>query len=189
MKSGDVTTVILAAGASTRLGRPKQLVALEGVPLVTRAASTALAAHLGPVIVVLGSSAEEVAGALEGLDVTLVRNARWAEGMGTSIAAGVAVADADSACAAVILLACDQPRVPPGHLRTLAESWRAGAGDVIGSAYGGTVGIPALFSRSRFGALRDLPPASGAKHLLADAAGPCDACGLDIDTPEDLDRL
>jgi CTP:molybdopterin cytidylyltransferase MocA len=186
---GKVTTIILAAGGSTRLGRPKQLVLLDGVPLVARAARTALDARLGPVVVVLGADAEAVAAALGGLDVTLVRNPRWEAGMGTSIAEGVRTAAADRACAAVILMTCDQPHVPARHLIALAGAWRAGAGDAIGSAYGGTVGVPALFARARFGALGSLDPGSGAKALLGGPSVPCESCGPDLDRPDDLERF
>jgi molybdenum cofactor cytidylyltransferase len=190
VKAGTITTVVLAAGASTRLGRPKQLVEVEGTPLVVRAARTALDADLGPVIVVLGAGADAVEPSLQRLDIACTRNARWQEGMGTSIAAGVEAAAADPRCDAVILMTCDQPRVLAGHLGALATAWRSGHGDAVGSAYGGSVGIPALFARSRFAALSALAPRTGAKALLADAASvPCEACAVDVDTPDDLIRF
>ncbi len=187
MSAGTITTVVLAAGASTRLGRPKQLVLLDGVPLVARAARTALDAGLGPVVVVLGAEAEAVERAVAGLDVRCVRNARWEAGVGTSIAAGIAAAGDDQACAAAIVLACDQPGVTAKHLRALAAAWRAGRAEAVGSAYGGTIGIPVLFARSRFAALAALAPGAGAKTLLAGSASvPCEACAEDVDTPDDL---
>jgi molybdenum cofactor cytidylyltransferase len=187
VSTGDITTIVLAAGASTRLGRPKQLAVVNGLPLVARAARTALDARLGPVIIVLGAGADAVEPALHGLDVTCVRNTRWETGMGSSIAAGVEAASADPACAAVILMPCDLPRLSAAHLAALAEAWRTLSRDAVGSAYAGTVGIPALFARSRFVALTTLLQVAGAKPLLADAPGvPCVECEADVDRQEDL---
>jgi len=184
---GHISTIVLAAGASSRLGQPKQLVLLDGVPLVTRAARTALEAGMGPVIVVLGADAEAVEKALVGLKVTCVRNARWGEGMGTSIAAGVSVARQDPTCDATILMTCDQPGVTTAHLRALARHFLDHAVSPVGSAYGGSAGIPALFARAQFPDLTALAPASGAKALLVQAlAVPCAACVTDVDTPADL---
>src|SRR5688500_11092794 len=87
--AGSIGAVVLAAGGSSRLGRPKQLVVHDGLPLVARAARAALAAGAGPVVVVLGGSAAAVRVALSPLAVELVVNDAWADGMGTSVAAGV----------------------------------------------------------------------------------------------------
>lgn len=190
MTSGDITVVILAAGESVRLGRPKQLVPVEGIPLVARAARTALAANLGPVVVVLGAHAALVAPALDGLHVHVVMHTDWRHGMGSSIAAGVNAALARPGCNAVVLMTCDQPGVTPEHLCRLAALWREADTDRVASAYGGTRGTPALFSRSQQTALTSLVPPDGARALLRDApAVPCPACETDIDFPADLQAL
>jgi molybdenum cofactor cytidylyltransferase len=186
--SGPITTVVLAAGPSTRLGRPKQLVSVDGVTLVARAARAALDAGLGPVLVVVGAGAPDVVAAVRGLDVACVTNRRWDEGLGTSVAAGVAAAAEDPACVAVILLPCDMPAVTSAHLAALAQTWRSGPGTPVGSAYAGTIGTPAVFGRRDFVALAGLDGAHGARSLLAGAGSvPCEECATDIDTPADLD--
>jgi molybdenum cofactor cytidylyltransferase len=182
-----ITTVILAAGASTRLGRPKQLVPYHGTPLLAHAARTVIAAGLGPVVVVLGSESTTIAPTLKGLDVAIVTNDAWRDGIGRSVAVGVSAAARDPACGAIILMTCDQPGVTADHLRRLAETWRESGAPAVGSAYGGTTGVPALFDRTMFDALTGLTPAEGAKGLLGGApAVACPVCEVDVDTPEDL---
>lgn len=187
MSTPHIAIVVLAAGSSRRLGHPKQLVPFRGTPLVAHAARTALDAGLGPVVVVLGAHAETVAPALAGLDARIVTNRAWADGVGRSIAAGVDAAGLDPACEAVILMTCDQPGVSAEHLRRLAATWHATAAGTVGSAYGGTTGIPALFARSTFASLMELTPSAGARTLLISGpAVPCDACEQDVDTPSEL---
>ncbi len=190
MNAPRVTTIILAAGASTRLGHPKQLVPFRGTPLLAHAARTALDAALGPVIVVLGADAGAIAPVLTGLDLAVVTCRAWADGIGRSIAAGVERAARDPSCAATILMTCDQPEVSADHLRRLAATWQERGAPTVASSYGGTTGVPALFARSAFARLGALPPSAGAKSLLQGAPSvPCDACGRDIDTAEDVAEL
>lgn len=191
----SVAIVVLAAGGSTRMGRSKQLLELGGVPLVGRAAMAALDAGLGRVVVVVGAEAERVETALAGLDVDVVKNPRWEEGMGTSLAAGVERVERDEGTEAVVIMLADQPTVDAAVLKRLAGAWRREGAEAAACMYGSTRGVPALFSRGLFERLRSLPPDGGAKHVLADgklrvAAVECPAAGLpDIDTPEDFRRF
>jgi len=118
----SIPAVILAAGASRRLGRPKQLVALEGETLLRRAARAALAG-CAPVLVVLGSGADAMAANLAGLPVMLVGNAAWETGMASSIRAGIRALPAGAA--GVLFLVCDQIAVDGALVRRLLEA-RAG---------------------------------------------------------------
>lgn len=193
MSDSRVAVVVLAAGASTRLGRPKQLVDWQGTTLIARAARTALAAGIGPVFVVLGAEAEPCRKALSGLDVAVVTNPDWPLGISTSIRAGVDAAAARDDCGAVMLMTCDQPGVDAGHLRSLEAAWRAGSA-MAASAYGGTLGVPACFDRGRYADLRKLTGDQGARGLLASAApGEVAAigsprCEQDIDSASDIRR-
>jgi molybdenum cofactor cytidylyltransferase len=186
--------VVLAAGASRRLGTPKQLLPYRGTTLLAHAARTALEAALGPVFVVLGSDAERCREALEGLDVTIVDHGTWSRGMGTSIAAGVLAAEAQVGCEAILLMTCDQPGVTAAHLVALAAAQRTTAADAAGSAYRGITGTPAILARRLFPALLALPPDAGARILLADpryrvVSVPCPACALDVDTADQAATL
>lgn len=190
-----VAAVVLAAGASTRLGRPKQLVRIGGQPLVRRAARAALAAGCRPVVVVLGAAGRVVDGALTDLPVRRVRNPRWMDGVGASIACGVRAAAAGGPAgppAGCIVLPCDQPRLTAGVLTALIERFAAGNVAAVVCRYGGTTGPPALFGAALFDRLSALTGDRGAKRVLRGCAAVAvvDFPGgsLDVDTDADLQR-
>jgi CTP:molybdopterin cytidylyltransferase MocA len=186
-----IAVAILAAGASTRLGRPKQLVPWRGTTLLHHAARSALDAAVGPVWVILGSEAERCAAALAGLDVRVFRHDGWSEGMGSTIRVAAEAALSDPGIGAVLVMTCDQPEVAADDLRRLAEEYRRSGAAVVASAYAGTVGIPALFGRSQFEVLAALRGDQGARSVLA-AQGdrlvsvPCEAAAFDVDTERDI---
>jgi xanthine dehydrogenase accessory factor len=186
----DIATVVLAAGASRRLGSPKQLVELDGSPLVRRVATTCLAAGTGPVGVVLGASAAAVAHALRELRVAQVTNELWQEGIASSIRAAVRWAESSNAGALLITLS-DQPLITPAHLVALRDAWLAGA-PIAASRFRGILGAPAIFDRSRWDALARLEGDQGAARLLRDAdvvAIDWPAGAVDIDTADDVEAL
>jgi len=187
----SVAAVVLAAGGSSRMGRPKQLLPFDGKSLSRRTVEAALGAGCDPVIVVLGASAELMRQELAGLAATVVVNVEWERGVGTSVQTGMGeVGNAE----AVLFLVCDQPLVDAEHLQRLVRVWRESGLPMAASAYAETVGVPALFDASCFDELRRLPPNAGAKKLLLDerdrvATVPFPAGVLDLDTPEDVARL
>ncbi|OAI43270.1 hypothetical protein AYO41_02310 [Verrucomicrobia bacterium SCGC AG-212-E04] len=156
-----IGAVILAAGGSARLGRPKQLLVLDGETLLRRIARGAIDAGANPVIVVLGAVVGPCRATLEGLDVRVVENPAWREGLATSLAAGVAaLGEVDGA----LLLLCDQPSITPDTLRRIMAAF---AGDrIVAAGYAGTVGTPAIFPSEHFSALGGLTGDAGAKRLL-----------------------
>jgi xanthine/CO dehydrogenase XdhC/CoxF family maturation factor len=183
----DVATVVLAAGGSRRLGRPKQLVELEGAPLVHRVAATCVATEAGPVGVVLGAGAAAVADALGELRVARIVNDAWQQGMASSIRAGVRWAQTTAAGALLIVLA-DQPLLEVGHLTALRDAWLAGA-PIVASRFDGIVGAPALFDRAQWTTLEQLEGDQGAGRLLrAGGVVAIDWAGgaMDVDTPDDV---
>ena len=193
MNLPPVGIILLAAGGSTRLGSPKQLLVYRGTTLLRRAAETALATGCRPVVAVLGSGAERLRAELAGLDVRPVDNPDWTRGMGTSVRLGTAALDAETAGA--LLMLCDQPLVTAAHLTTLVTAFRqqAGAG-IVAAAYHDTVGVPVLFSRAYFEELRALPDDAGAKPILrrhrdAVLPVPMPEAAVDIDTREQYKRL
>lgn len=190
--TGDVA-VILAAGASRRLGRPKQCVVLDGRTLVVRAVNAARGAGLRP-LVVLGAHREQVAQAL-GDAAPSVFHAGWAAGMGGSLAAGLRAAMDGAAGVAperVVCMVCDQPWVTQAELRALVD---ACTGDVDASAarYEGRVGVPACFAARCLGQLLAVAPEQGARRLLRSGAlkvqaVPMEVARWDIDTEGDIAR-
>lgn len=187
--------VILAAGSSSRLGSPKQILQFRGQSLLRRAALAALDAGCSPVIVVTGASAELSRRELDGLGVRETFNPHWETGMASSIAAGLeGLISADADAAAAVFLLCDQPHVTASLLSGLVEAHHATGRPVIASTYGGSFGVPALFSRALFAELARLEGGAGAKQVIKRHVS--EACFLpfgggevDVDTPDDLSRL
>ncbi|HMJ62342.1 MAG TPA: nucleotidyltransferase family protein, partial [Bryobacteraceae bacterium] len=180
--------VILAAGAATRMGKLKQLLPYCEKTLIEHAVEQALAAGFDPVIVVVGAEADSVRAALASRPVLLVENSLWQLGMGSSIAAGVgALPEAH----AVAILLADQPLVEARHLREMQALLDSADAPVVAAQYNGTLGVPALFKRELFEALRSLDPATGARGLLRERAAPfpLPEAAMDIDTPEDFAEL
>ena len=183
--------IILAAGSSSRLGEPKQLLRHRGQTLVERAAQAAVDAGCAPVCIVLANA--RIDSAVVDVKVRTL-NAEWPRGIGTSIRRGLeACLAADPALEAVAILVCDQPAVSGPIVAALREKLAESARGMAAAAYSGTVGVPAIFSRKYFPKLRALPDDCGAKLLLqsyADdiAAVPFPDGALDIATPADLRR-
>lgn len=186
--------VLLAAGASTRMGTPKQLLEVEGQPLLLRAVGAALAAPVWPVVVVLGAHAAAIRPLLAPHPVLVVENAAWAEGMASSLREGVATLTQFSRRleGAVVALA-DQPAFDAAVVRRLLEEHRTTGCDLVAARYGGRQGAPAFFHRRLFPRLAGLTGEAGARDLLNGGdlpVAPIDlpALAADLDTPEDLRR-
>jgi molybdenum cofactor cytidylyltransferase len=187
---------VLAAGASRRLPGPKQMLRFRGSTLLRHAAQTAVAAGCGPVVVVLGaaSAAKQLRFELVDLGVTIVENARWKEGMSSSIRAALDVLAQAEATEAVLIMTCDQPHVTATLLKQMVAAYRETRPPAVACAYAGTVGVPALLGRPLFAELRALEHDQGAKrilerHLSAIARIPFEQGAVDIDTPEDVIKL
>jgi molybdenum cofactor cytidylyltransferase len=181
----SVAAVVLAAGASTRLGAPKQLARLGEEMLLERAVRVAREAGCSPVVVVLGAEFAQVLGNSLLGDAVPVINDQWTEGMASSIRLGVRMLEVVAREAAgVVLMTCDMPAVTAAHLRALMAS-----GERTASRYAGRSGVPAYFPASNFEALMALQGDAGARELLRSARGVDLAGGeLDVDTAEDLTR-
>jgi molybdenum cofactor cytidylyltransferase len=178
----NVAAVVLAAGASTRLGEPKQLVMLGSETLLERSVRIARGAGCSPVVVVLGANYSHVLHGSLLRDAKPVINEEWASGMGSSIRLGVQTVGKD--VEGVVLMTCDQPAVTAEHLRLIAAK-----DELKASRYVGRKGIPAYFPARYFGRLMMLRGDVGARELLVDARFEKLIGGeLDVDTLEDLER-
>lgn len=185
--------VVLAAGGSARLGHPKQLVPYHGEPLLRRAARTAIETGAGPVLVMLGASADDCRPALEGLEVRVLVHEGWAEGVGSTVAAAVCSLQDDPDTHAILFVACDQPRVTSADLEELLRARAQHAASAAAADYAGTFGVPAVFARSHFPALAQLRGSQGARSVLRHALDvvrvPIPGAAFDLDTPADLSHL
>jgi molybdenum cofactor cytidylyltransferase len=172
MHNDPIATVgllLLAAGSSSRLARPKQLLQYKGQTLLRRAAEVATASPCRPLVLVTGALHDELLPEIDGLPFHVIRNDDWADGMGGSIAAGLAELETAAEAAkvdAVVVILCDQPLLDEEIIGQLIVQFQATGQPVVASAYAGTQGVPALFSREIFPQLLALRGASGARELL-----------------------
>lgn len=181
--------VILAAGASRRLGQPKQLIEIQGEGLLHRTARLALQSF-DPVLVVLGAEAERMKQALEDLPVQCVHNLDWEEGMASSLR--VAVSALPLEARAVLFLVCDQPALDQELLERIAQLHQEHPDRRVASCYAGVRGIPALLPCQDFDAVLQLRGDRGARGFLKGEdvlEVPFPGGELDLDVPEDLLRI
>jgi len=191
MAENTLFTIVLAAGSASRFGSTKQLALFEGQPLVARAARTAESICASRSLLITGNDWQKVAAASAPLQGFMVLNPKYADGIASSIAAGVrsvsAVADG------VLLMLADQPLVTTEGITLLADAWHASPGSICASSYAGTVGPPVIFPASLFPQLIGLRGDRGAKGVI-DAnrdkliSVELQGAAIDIDHPDDLGR-
>ena len=192
---GRVAGVILAAGASRRLGQPKQLLRYRGETLIHRSVRLAHAAGLAPLQVVVGHRGREIAAALGefGAAAAVVTNPDWRRGMGGSLARGIA--SLPPATAAALVLVTDQPQVSAALLGVMLARYRSDGTTLVACRYAsGALGVPALFARRHFAELAALSGDRGARALFARHAAVLAAVSFpagdrDVDTPADAAAL
>jgi molybdenum cofactor cytidylyltransferase len=181
--------IVLAAGPSTRLGRPKQLLRLGDATLLERAVAAVNEASVRRIVVVLGADAVAVRAQVPAR-FDCILNSNWSEGMASSIRAGLDALDSPDA---VLLAVCDQPRIPPRHFATLVQTAASNPDQPVASGYSGTVGVPAVFPRRLFTALANLTGGAGARSVLRESSQviviPCAEAACDVDTPDDAAAL
>jgi molybdenum cofactor cytidylyltransferase len=192
MSDRSCTAVILAAGASSRLGHAKQLLKIGGEPLLRRTVRIASQAGCHPIVVVLGFEADRMCDELVGLDAIAVVNERWRSGMGSSMRCGVEAAlQVKPHPENILLLVCDQFRLTADFLRGLLHVHDCPKYPIAAARYNDGLGVPAVFSSIFFPDLLAVNEDQGARRILernAEHVAPVDfpEGGLDLDTPEDL---
>jgi 4-nitrophenyl phosphatase len=193
-ENAQVAAVILAAGASTRLGRCKQLLDWQGKPLLAHVADTALEAGLDPVIAVLGCQAHETYLALGDRSVQKLMNWRWEEGMGTSVQTGLTAVPPQAEAA--LFLQCDQPLVSARLLRALVERYEETGASIVHPTHAERRSTPVLFARHLFSELSAVSGDEGGRSLIARHAKDVATVAvddaqvlIDVDTWEDYRQV
>jgi molybdenum cofactor cytidylyltransferase len=196
-----IGTIILAAGASTRLGgNPKQLIVYQGQTLLTRTVLAALDCNgadsqSAPVVVVTGGNRSQIEAELINLPATVVYNPDWQTGMASSVQAGLTTLLSQAPdIEAVMMLLTDQPHVSAALLRQVEAVFKQLGKGIVGCQYAGQVGVPALFSQKYFSELLALTGDRGAKPLMMKHADDCATIdfaegAIDLDTPEEVARF
>jgi CTP:molybdopterin cytidylyltransferase MocA len=184
--------IVLAAGAASRFGSPKQLVRVGGRPMLHTVVGHAVSIAGHAVSVVLGAHAAELAPLLRHTPATVLVNRDWAEGMGSSLR--TAVERLPGSCDGVLVLLVDQIAVTAEDLQRLAGTWRRHPESIVAASYGGILGVPAIFPRWCLPALAELRGDQGARAVLRRHGDRVQRilmpnAGIDIDRPEDLLEL
>lgn len=186
--------MILAAGSSSRLGRPKQQLEFRGMTLLENAVQAGLQAACQPITVVLGAYHHDVKPLVASSGVRTVVHVDWQLGMGSSIKAGMKALLEEEAPDQVLLMLCDQPYVNAHLLKRLITMKIQTGKMMVACSYGDSVGVPALFDRSAYHLLLDMDDQAGAKKILLKHADevalvPFELGNIDIDTEEDYQKL
>jgi EmrB/QacA subfamily drug resistance transporter len=190
----QVAAIVLAAGGSSRMGQPKQLLPIGGQPMVRRVTQAMCETGLVQVVVVVGAHAAAVTATLAGLPVDIVANQDWAGGMSTSVCAGLGVLGPE--IQAVLIALADQPALTPNLLQTLVARHQASRALITAPFYQGQRGNPVLFDRQLFPELLAVEGDRGGRALFARYQGQIErvevddpAVVQDIDTLEDYERM
>lgn len=188
--------VILAAGASARLGEPKQLVRFEGESLLRRIVKTALAASIdATIVVVLGARIDVCRKELSDFDVEIAENADWEKGLSGSISVGLTrLLNINPKIQSVLLVTCDQPFLTTEIINQMVEKYKERKPLIVACQYADTLGVPALFDEKLFARLKNLKTKGGAKKLIEKfysetIALPFPDGIFDVDTQEDFLNL
>lgn len=160
----QVAGIILAAGGSQRLGRPKQTLDWMGQPFIAKVVENALAAGLAPLIVVTGADSDQVSAPLAGLPVEIVPNPNWKEGQSTSLRVGVAALPED--CQGVMLMVSDLPQVSPILIRSVMETFYAQHLPIAAPRIAGRRVNPVIFGRETFEALNAIRGDQGGRAIF-----------------------
>ena len=191
MKTG---IILLAAGSSSRLGRPKQLVELGGKTLIQNAIEEAKKCQADSMVVVLGWNPDLIQTGFESKNVNVVFNKSWEEGMASSMQTGLKFLIENSQTDQVILMLCDQPFVDAVLLNRLIEEKESSGKGIIACSYSETMGVPALFDASYFNELLSLKGSEGAKKVIFNHSEDVLALdipegSIDLDTEDDLKKI
>lgn len=191
----DFGIIVLAAGASKRMGQSKQLLPVNGEPLLLKTVNAAMNSALQNIIVVLGANEKAHRALIADLKVAIVHNERWESGMGSSIKAGLkSLLTLRPSLGGVVILVCDQPLLTAYHILELIAGHLQTSKPIVASGYAGTMGVPVFFQKAYFKNLMALGDEQGAKKIIEEH--PDDVAmidfpqgAVDLDTPEDYQQF
>ncbi|WP_069659043.1 nucleotidyltransferase family protein [Arcticibacter eurypsychrophilus] len=187
----DTGILILAAGSSSRLGRPKQLLPYQDKTLLQHITDEAIKANLHPIILITGAFSDEIAAPILQKEIEIIHNDQWQQGMASSIVAGLShLILLNSDIKGVIIAVCDQPFITAYLLLNLIKMKTDSGKGIVACSYSNTIGTPVLFDHHYFNALLQLTGEEGAKKLVKQnehdvATIPFPKGDIDIDTEED----
>lgn len=195
-ETSNIVVVVLAAGASKRMGRPKQLLKWGSESLIGHAISMALAAKTSEVIVVLGANHEAIKSEISHFPITIIKNNKWEEGLGKSIAcAAKYVLESKPKTNGLLITLADQPLIDTNFLNGIIQKFSQNQNQIVSTSYeNGKKGVPVLFDVCYLGELSNLSDDNGAKHLLKKHQSSvnslqCRHNNLDIDSKDDYEFL
>lgn len=191
----NIGIIILAAGSSSRMGQSKQLLPVDGMPLLIRTVNIARQLQPGHTVVVLGANDKEHATILQSANVQTIVNHEWQNGMGSSLKTGLRhLLLLSPAIDAAIILVCDQPAVTTVYLESIVQHYKSSNKAIVASFYAGAPGVPALFDKTIFPDLLKMDDAHGAKKIIRKYIASAELIqfpegSIDLDTPEDYQRF
>jgi molybdenum cofactor cytidylyltransferase len=191
----NVGIIILAAGSSSRLGEPKQLLNYNGENLLCHAIKVAVETNAGVIVVVLGANADAIQKKVQLAPAHVVINSNYEQGMSSSIRCGInSLLSKAPEISSVLIMLCDQPYVTTLLLNDLIKAYFETAKPIVACAYANTFGPPALFYKDLFPELLQLEGDTGARKVILNYANdvatiPFEAGEIDIDTQTDYKKL
>ncbi|MBM0745064.1 nucleotidyltransferase family protein (plasmid) [Phormidium sp. CLA17] len=190
MKPTQIGLLLLAAGASRRMGTPKQLLPIQGRSLLRHLAEISIASLCDPVIAVLGASPHQIRPEIEDLPLQIIENQHWQSGMGTSISTGLAaLLEQKPTLKAMLILVCDQPFVSTALIDQLVVAYQSTNYQIVATTYLETIGVPALLSDRYFSELLRLNSDTGARQIIQQHLNETYTIdfpkgAIDLDTPD-----
>lgn len=190
-----IAIVVLAAGASKRMGSPKQLLKWGDGTLIGNAIETASKVTSNEPIVVLGAHYELIKNVIQTSPVTILNNEKWEKGLGSSIAFAVEYLQNSSNIDGVLITLCDQPLITVDFLNLFISKFQSGKNQILATSYGdGKLGVPVLFDKVYFNDLKKLNGDDGAKEILKGYSSHVEVLtppmdNMDLDTNEEYTAL
>lgn len=194
MNFSTVAAIVLAAGSSARMGKPKQLIEFEGQSLLRRTVETVIASSVDFVVVTTADNGVDFARELSGLDWTAAQVEKPEQGQSESVRAGLSTVEEYGDFDAILFTPCDLPLLSIEHLDALLAKYRRGDWDIVASRYDGIAGAPLIIGRTLWPEIWELRGDTGMRKILPSrrASTLCiewEDGKFDLDTPEDVEAL